>query len=118
MDSAAERDSVYQDLKGEGMAITLQHVAPGTYDPDTGSVTNTASSHVSYGIVTDYKLSDIDGTLIKSNDKQVFLAATATMPEPCADDQLLIGAVTWQVISCNPVAPVGVPILFKVQVRK
>lgn len=118
MDSIAERDAAYQDIMADGMAVTFQRSVKGTHNSGTGVLTNTPTSYPTYGIVTDYKLRDIDGTLIKQGDRLLIMAATNGMPEPNGDDNVVINGVTWTVKNCNPVAPAGVPILYKIQVRR
>src|SRR5574340_923716 len=117
MDSVRERDAAYQSIKADGVSMILSQNNQGSYNPENGSVTNTSTSHSTYGVVTDYRLSEIDGTLIKRSEEKIVLAVTATMPEPTGDDNLIISGVIWSIINSNPVAPAGVPILYILQVR-
>jgi hypothetical protein len=118
MDSAAERTDAYDAIKYDGLAMTFVKVTPGTYNPATGSVTNTTTSYPTYGIITEYKNFEIDGTLIKRGDKRVILAITSGMPEPNENDSLTINSATWAIKHVSAVMPSGTSIIYAIQVRK
>lgn len=118
MDSILERNDAYAALKYDGMAMTFSRNVQGAYDPAIGTVTNTTLSYATYGIITEYRNFEIDGTVIKQGDKRIIIGIPAGMPEPIQDDNLIIGGVTWAVKQCNPVMPSGTSIIFKLQIRK
>ncbi len=118
MDSVVERDSAYKSIKADGVSMILSRNVQGVYNPETGKTVNSEVTYPTYGVITDYRLKDIDGTLVKRGDKRIILAATEAMPEPNGDDNIIISGVIWSVIISNPVAPANIPILYIVQVRK
>jgi hypothetical protein len=106
-------------IKQFGMPMTLSTETAGTYDPSTGVVSDPVKvDHLVNGIVIEYESKDIDGTLIKIGDKIALMTASDTTPEPNSDNTLTMNSVDWAVISCNPIAPAGLAIVYKVQVRK
>lgn len=66
------------------------------------------------GVVVQYKLSEIDGTLIESGDFQI--AATAET-EIKIGDWIDVDGRRYRVIQPNPIKPAGVVILYKPQLR-
>ena len=58
----------------------------------------------------------IDGTLIQADDKRVLLPATG--PQPTTSDRLLIGGVSYAIVSIRETAPSGVAIYYECQARK
>lgn len=118
MDSTAEKNDAYADIKADGAAMTFSRNVQGTYNPATGVVTNTTLSYATYGLITEYTNFEIDGTLIKQGDKRIIIGIPAGMPEPLQDDNLILGGVTWAVKGVNAVMPSGTAIIYKLQVRK
>ena len=118
MNSISERDNATKVIKSDGIQMSLNRVIVGDFDAVSGSTSNRTETYLSYGLITDYKRYDIDGTNIKIGDKKIILAAIKDMPEPTSDDLLVIVGVSWKIINCTPIAPSGIPILYQVQVRK
>lgn len=118
MNSVTERDNAYKAIKEDGCQITVSQLIKGEYVPSDGSVTNTTKEYSTYGIITDYLLYEIDGTRVKAGDKKVVLGATSILPTPTPDDSLKINGETWSIVKCLPIMPAGIPILYRIQVRK
>jgi len=101
-----------------GLAMTLKVTTKGTYDPNTRLFgADTVTDHPCVGIVEDYNLKDIDGTVIKHGDKKITIAASDLTVTPLAENLLVIGTETWQVVRNKPLAPAGIPVIHTVQVR-
>lgn len=66
------------------------------------------------GIVVQYKLNEIDGTLIESGDFQIIATAETEIK---IDDWIDVDGRRYRVISPNPIKPAGVLILYKPQLR-
>ncbi|MCE9913731.1 hypothetical protein LZ642_19310, partial [Hafnia paralvei] len=66
------------------------------------------------GIITQYRLNEIDGTLIQGGDIQ--LTATAEV-EIIIDDRIEVDGKRYRVIAPNPVKPANTLLLYKPQLR-
>ena len=93
---------------------------PGTeggYVPGVGFVEGSPARDLpGTGAVVGYKQQHIDGTRILQGDQQLLLAPQIEA-EPVTGDTATAGGVTYNVISVQRVAPAGVPVLYKVQLR-
>ena len=84
--------SLYFLIDNHGQAATLTHQATaGTYDPATGTTSGgTATTHVVKGYFYNYKLEEIDNTLITQGDRRLLIKTTDTsnvaIPEPVVND--------------------------------
>lgn len=116
MNYANTAKRVQRQLKRAGMAVTLTRITPGTYDPSTGSVTNTEATYSASGVVVSYTQGVIDGTIIQAGDQRVYMdAVSGTAPQ--TGDKLAIAGVTYTVVNAYPVSPAGIAVLFDVQAR-
>ena len=68
------------------------------------------------GFVQDYPRSQIDGTLIRQEDRKVFIAAE-NGTKPLVSDRLTISGVSYAVVSVREIAPAGVPLYYEAQAR-
>lgn len=102
-------------LTSKGQDVTLRQSAGSAYDPTTGTSTVTYTDTVLPGVVTGYKQSEIDGTLIQQGDKRVILPSTIT---PKSGDLIVIGGVSHTVVSVEIVSPAGENVIHKAQIRK
>jgi hypothetical protein len=96
-----------------GMAITYRRYTD-VFAPTTGTNTRTAVDTSAYGVVTEYRLSEIDGTLVQSGDRKVL---SANIQEPRVGDALVIALLVYQIVGVRAVAPAGVAVLYEIQVR-
>ena len=103
-------------LEEFGTGLVLKRVTSGAYDPATGDVANTETTHAGFGAAFDYESRDIDGTKIKAGDHRI-LIGVAGMAEPEADDRVTISGRTFTVVRSRTLAPAGVPVVFDVQAR-
>lgn len=118
MNYAATAKKAATMLKKTGTAMTLRVTTPGTYDPATGADSGeTTTDYVCVGVLTNVSDYLTDGTLIQVGDKVALIGATVAV-RPKADDALVIGGDTWKVVNVKAVEPSGVPVLYKVQVRR
>ncbi|MEW4469009.1 hypothetical protein AB1K62_14375 [Parasphingorhabdus sp. JC815] len=111
---AAAFDEVAKEVGDGSFVLTL--IQPATqpqnpWDPPAGEPTETSLS----GIVQNYPLGLIDGTLIRSEDRKVMLDATG--PRPAVSDKLRIGGIEYAFISIREEAPSGVPVYYECQCR-
>ena len=104
-------------LKKFGQSMTLSRDVAGTYDPTTGSITNTVQTFVDFGVVLPYAdgVSSVADSLIQSGDRQVFIQIST---EPKPTDKITIAGVVHNVVTVKPLEPAGLNVLYELQVRK
>lgn len=100
-----------------GAPVTLTRITPGTYDPATGTVSQTTTTHTATGVKLNYEQRAIDGTNILQGDQRVYLDPLIAAA-PQAGDTLTIGAEVFTVVASRPESPAGVVVLHDVQVRR
>lgn len=84
------------------------------WDPGSGSST-TVNTDVTV-VVSEYALSEIDGTTIQAGDRKVLMTATAGVaPKP--SNVLTISGTAYTVINAMPLAPAGIAVMYEVQAR-
>lgn len=112
-----------QELLNEfGQLATLNKVTQ-SYDPATSETTTTTASVTGAGAVIEYRLGEIDGTLVLETDKRLLLTARgqggALMPVPQPGDTIRLHAsdVTLRVVRSTPIAPAGQNVAHDVQLR-
>lgn len=115
--------SIAQTLKAKGQPMTLTRVSAGTYDPVTGTTTGATTATytlqgitISYNSLTRLAAQVRPDSLILAGDMQAIVDATSIAPAP--GDSLTIAGIVWQVIAVDTVAPAGVAMLHKCQIRK
>lgn len=101
-----------------GQAVTLHK--PGTaggYVPGVGVVPDIpAQNHPGIGALVGYKQNLIDGARILQGDQQLLLAPQIEVG-PVAGDTVTAGDATYNVVRVQRVAPAGVTVLYKLQLR-
>jgi hypothetical protein len=107
------------DLIGEfGSTGTLTRVTPGDYDPDTATATPASTTTQSIkAVVIDYEHKYVDGTLIKTGDKQCFVSAK-DITAPAQGDRLTWFGIDYQLVSVTPLAPAGTVLFYELQARQ
>jgi hypothetical protein len=69
--------------------------------------------------VMDFRLQDIDGNLIRRNDKRVLMSAKNLSITPDMEtDQLVIGAEVYQIKNIITIQPGDLVVLYDLQVRR
>jgi len=120
-DWAAERRSVYEDIKADGFSVTARKPgSPGEFDPDLMEwVGATDPVDVStYAIRKKYSIKEIDGTIIQQGDSMLVIPAYELPADFDTTYQILIGADVQNVIHIDPESPGNIPLLFNLQVRE
>lgn len=106
-------------IADKGRNVT--HVKQGTnvYSPSAGTFTEgTATETTIKAVFTNFKLSDIDGELIRKDDKMLLVAASSISFEPTTEDKIKEGSTEWAVVAVNVVKPADTALLYKLQVRR
>jgi hypothetical protein len=98
-------------------------------DGDPFNPVLTETDYVCTFAVLDYAKRDIDGTLIRQTDQQIYLSTAGLSVTPETTDQLVVGG-TWSgsppasngtpltVINVKPLSPSGAVVYYELQVRK
>jgi hypothetical protein len=115
MDYAAKARSADRMIRAYGSTATHTAVAS-VYVPATGSTTDTTTTQTVQAAVFDYAAGMIDGTMIRTGDKQAFLSAVG-VTAPRAGDSLTWGGVVHKLVTVKPLAPALVNVLFECQIR-
>lgn len=129
IDYANLRDETVQPLlKDLGFEMTLVSSREPVIDPNTGAVT-AEGANVSTTVVGIFRFFSQDeirtaegvGYNILANDSQALIDAKALNTagiEPDTVKQLIANGVTYNVVRNWPVQPGGVPLLYRLQVRR
>ncbi len=116
MDYDALAETTTRLLTAHGQAITLRRTSGGTYTASTdtysGQTTTTLSA---YGVVTNYRADQIDGSAIRRGDRRLVLDASVT---PTQADEVLLDGAYWSIVNIEAKNPAGTPISYVVQVRR
>lgn len=100
-----------------GIPVTTTRKTGGSKNPVTGDVIAepTIEELEANGVLLEYEEQLIDGTNIRHGDKLLMLDNSF---EPLQSDVLVHDGAKWQVASCKPTSPAGIPVVYMVQVRR
>lgn len=105
--------------RGLASVVTLERSGKkGEYDPSTGTTKpdEPPQTFESVGLKDGYRQSDIDGTLIKQGDQQLYVAAEGFI-RPKTNEHIQVGSETYSIASVQVVAPGTTDILYELQIR-
>ncbi len=113
-DYARAETTAQRLIKRFGQAVTLTKTTDAliAYDPK-----QTETSYTVQAAQLNYNEKDIDGTLIQTDDRLVYISTEGLAVIPEVDDTLTINSVDLNIISIMPLAPAGTVVYWKVQVR-
>ena len=103
-------------LQTYGAPATLKASTAGAYDPATGSASVTIVATAVSAVVFDYPAKLIDGTLIKTGDKQALIAASGA-PAPLVNHTLTWQGKDYMIVSVKTTSPAGQPVIHEAQIR-
>jgi hypothetical protein len=115
LDYASTAESTALLLEKFGAIGQIQRCTEGAYDTATGKQTKTYTSSEAAMVVLGYKQSAIDGTLIRQGDMRALIEPGTTCPQ--TGDMIVWQGKTWSVVNAETVAPAGVSVLHKAQLR-
>lgn len=107
--------------KAKGLATIVTITRPGTgrtYNPVTGETTGGTpdATFTGVGLVTGYRVEDIDGTRVIQGDQLVYAdAVNLTRTQP--NEPITVGGRSCTAVSLEAIAPGGQDILYMIQVR-
>jgi len=117
MDYAASAKKAAAMIEKSGVAMILRVVTEGAYVPGSGTPAQTTIDYPVFGVLTNYKSGQVDGTLVQVGDMQVIVGGPLS-PRPEAGNLLHISGELWGIVAVQRVAPDGTDIIYKVQIRK
>jgi len=107
-----------------GTSLTLQRSSYSSFSPTLGRyVSNATTSYTVYGVIRSPGRSQTGDVywggdvVIESGDREVVLATNDSVV-PDAGDGLVIAGTPYKIIACNPCAPGGTDLLYKLLVRR
>ena len=99
-----------------GGVATIRRVTTGAYNTSTGTVTETTADTAVRGVLEDVNLREAND-LIQANDKRLLIAAADIANPPTTADEVLIGAITHQVITVRTIEQDNTPITYELILR-
>lgn len=105
-------------IKKRGKSATLRKTTAASHDPITGADTGATSTNHTISIVEKpFKLSEIDGTVIKRTDKRVMMSAYQAT-EPSQNDSVVIGGIVFNVEYVKVISPGDTVLYYELQLRQ
>lgn len=96
-----------------GKPVTVRSWTGTSRDVETGSVTRAPVDTVVNGVYVDITKYQATDSLIERGDKMMFIDGPAT-----TDDRIIDGSTEIGIVGVEKVDPGGVPVVWRVQVRK
>lgn len=103
-------------LNNFGRVIQVITATDGEYDTETSKKTNTSISTDVVACDFSYRGNVYDGNMVQIGDRYALLSNTIVNVDVSA--KLIIDGVTWSIVKVEKLAPAGVVVLWKVQIRK
>lgn len=97
-----------------GQELTFTRTAKGTYDPGTGTTSDTVSTFTKNGVLFDYRDADSDGQTILAGDRR--LVSEAHDYE--VGDTVSIGSDVYRVVSVSTNQPGDTALVSELQIRR
>ena len=106
-------------IADKGRAVTLVYVTPAILNKDTDVLTPAVEVNTSVTILfKNYNRKEVDGTLIKTDDKLALLSnETAVTRAPKNGDKLTDGSETYTIKTVREIQPGDTVLLYEMQVR-
>lgn len=115
---AAEVDAALREVAGDvgsgSFTVTIKRTDGGSSTP-WGGVESTVIEFEAPAMVSMYPKALVDGTLIRTEDRRVFLSATGVAPT--VDDKASFDGCDYSILNVTPYAPSGVPLYYELQAR-
>jgi uncharacterized Zn finger protein len=107
-------DSADRLIKRFGKSYTFTRTAKGTYDPATGTTTDTTSTFTKFACVFNYSESEVNGEAVLQSDRRLLAQAHTYQ----VGDTVVVDGETFRVISIAPTQPSDTAMAINLQVRK
>jgi hypothetical protein len=99
-----------------GGDVTIQSVSLGSYNPTTGTATETITSETVKGVLEDVNGSEVND-LVRGDDKKLTVAASALSAVPGLDDKVVISSVTHQIVQLETIEQTNQAIVYQLFLR-
>ena len=99
-----------------GKALTLRKVTEGSYDPSTGSASNTTADTSVKGMLLNYNDRQFDGNVIQRGDRKIVIRASdSVIPE--IQDIILDGSTEYRIVEVRQIEEAGTDVIYICQGR-
>jgi len=104
-------------LTNNGQSVTVRTYTVGSYDPDSGTSTNTYTDSTRKGVLLDYGsgLTQVRGNLVETTDKKLLVDSDAAISQ---QDHVLINSVEYSIVSIGEINPAGTAVIYDLHIRK
>jgi hypothetical protein len=99
-----------------GGTATIRRVTTGTYNPATGTVSESTSDTAVRGVLQDVNLREVND-LIRATDKRLLIAAADLSAPPTTADEVIITGSTYQVIRVDTIEQDNTAITYELILR-
>jgi hypothetical protein len=99
-----------------GGEATIRRVTTGVYNTTTGTASETTADTAVRGVLEDVNLREVND-LIQAGDKRLLIAAADVTTAPTTADEVLIGAITHQVITVRTIEQDNTAITYELILR-
>jgi len=119
-DYSQQKDLAFTMITDKGTDIIIRRSSQGTYNPVTEASSGASVRYEAKGAFFEYDIRLIDNTLIKSGDRQVYVAAKGLDIKPTPDKDVIFieGNAVWNIVSNNPISPSDDDIVYIIQLRR
>ena len=100
-----------------GTSVTLRQVAPGVYNPETGTVSRTTTDYTVLGIFEAVRQNQVSD-LIKATDRKFTFAAADVSVIPTTADRLIYGTTELEIIEVTRVEHEALNIIYELITRQ
>ena len=115
----AIRADILDTLKEEGLLVTLRVPEGGDFDSTAGTnATEYYQEFTGYGIITEYTTEDMAAGLIQRGDQKLLVLFDDPIVIPTSRHRIVTPYVEYDIQSVGEVAPAGITLLYKLQVRR
>lgn len=110
-------------IKNFGQEVVITHTEQGEYDPSTGLSPETVSTQTVRAVMLDYGSREIDGTIIRIEDKKLLVSGKKTngeqLTKPYINDTVVVDGINYTIKTpLSEIKPNGtVSVLFKLNIR-
>ena len=99
-----------------GGNVMIQSVSLGSYNPTTGTATESITIETVKGVLEDVNASEVND-LVRGDDKKLTVAASALSNVPGLDDKVVISSVTHQIVQAETVEQANQAIVYQLFLR-
>ena len=104
-------------VKNFGRAVTIRKYTQGSYDPNTGTASNTYADTVFNALTLNFGNGQTlhNGNQIQANDARLLLEPSAVFS---ITDKVFIGGIEWGIVSIGSLHPDGTELLHDLHIRR